>query len=393
MFLRVLLVFILLAINVYGKVIKEKTVRDGRLVYTVRLHTAPVIKAFWVKLEKGGYMFSGKIEDYRCETLTDFSFDEIVETIKKEYGYIRYRLYVKSINAVVLPNKEPFMAKPFRMNINPTVTDDIYLINRYLKNKLKELIDKDENYRKKFEEYKKYYTDAGFSTEEAERKAFIKLSKIVDVDIKSWIPEEKLPKKLFMVCSTDLEEKGLTIRHIYDVYPVEISVKKDKHIEILKIKKEDTFISVEAYIYPHITKETKYLMFDLITLNPIPVKAKNCKHGYIGIYPHPSEYEKEYSDSLQSMDNGFFLVLMPYETVKEIRFKLKIDLYCSTEERKEISLLNPVDKDVSKLSSYYQMNYSIKGFLKRYGLKNIKLKFRIVSPQGYSSDLLELSIP
>ncbi|SNZ07156.1 hypothetical protein SAMN06265182_0949 [Persephonella hydrogeniphila] len=393
MFLRVLLIFVFFVINAWGKVVKEKTVQDGREIYTVRLHDSPVIETFWVKLEKGGYMLTGKIEDYRCQTLTDFSFDEIVRTIKKEYGYIRYRLYVKSINAVVLPNKEPFMAEPYNMNINPTITDDLYLINRYLKNKVKELINNNKKFKERFEELKKYYINAGFDSKEAERRAFIKLSKLVKVEIKNWIPEEKLPKKLFMVCSTDLEEKGLMIRHIYDVYPVRASIKKDRFLEIRKIEKKDNLISVKVSVYPHITKETKYVMFDIITVDPVSVKTNDCKYGYIGAYPYLSEKQENYSTSLQTMDKGFYLVLMPYETLKDIQFNLKIDFYCSQKKRDKISLLNPEGKDISKLSSSYQMNYSIKRFLEKYGLNSVKLKLEILSPQGYRSGIFEISIP
>jgi len=54
----------------------------------------------------------------------------------KEYGFIDYKVYVRSLNVIVEPNREPVLTKPFNPNINPTITNDVYEINAYLKKSL-----------------------------------------------------------------------------------------------------------------------------------------------------------------------------------------------------------------------------------------------------------------
>ena len=386
----ILLVLLLFSIA-SGEVIKKVEFDFDRTRYLIRLHNSPVYQMFWVKQKEGGYKLAGKAPE-DCNFLTDMKIDEFVEFLKKEYGYIYNRLPVKSLNAIVRVNAEPFLVEPYSPNINPTITHDLIEINRYFRKNLPTLIQKDPKIRDIYNRFLKNYLEAGLNEKEAKRKALIETAKVIKPKIKKWIPEEKLPKNLFIVCKSSYFDFGKnTDVKKYDIFPVSLSVKKEG-INITKMNKTDKFVELTLSFFPFLQKNNR-IYLDLITINPPKVQIKGCSYAYIGAYIYPLEtYQPEYHYSLESTDEGFYLVIIPYEPVKDIKVRLKLDYYCSKTKKDKISLLNPDKLDKSSLNTYIDLGYSHKKFLKRYGIKKLQLKLQIKG-DSYSSGIFTLELP
>ncbi|WP_293447473.1 hypothetical protein [Persephonella sp.] len=386
-----ILLFLLMFICAEGKIIKKIQFDYARSKYIINLHDSPVYQMYWVKLDEGGYKLSGKAPD-SCRFLTDMDIKEFSQLVKENYGHIYYNVSVRSINAVVMPNKEPILAKPFSPNINPTITQDIYEINSYLKEKVSTLIKKDPKVKERYKRLVDAFMESGFDRKEAERRALIETSKSIKVQIKKWIPDDKLPKNLLLVCNSsyvDITNKDI---NRYDLYPVTLKVKKGKSIKV-EISKSDKFVELTLSFFPFL-KKNKAVFLDLITENPPSVNIKGCKNGYIGVYIYPvEEYQPDYVSSFQTIDKGFYLSVIPYEPLKDVKVRLKLDYYCSNNKKEKISLLNPEKPDKSPLRSYIDAGYTHKKFLERYGIEKIKLKLKVISTDGYSSDIFSLELP
>ncbi len=386
-----ILLFLFVFIHAEGKIIKKIQFDYARSKYIINLYDSPVYQMYWVKLDEGGYKLSGKAPD-SCRFLTDMDIKAFSQFVKENYGHIYYNVSVRSINAVVMPNKEPMLAKPFSPNINPTITQNIYEINSYLKKKVSTLIKKDPIVKERYKRFVDAFMESGFDKKEAERRALIETSKSIKVQMKKWIPEDKLPKNLLLVCNSsyvDITNKDI-IR--YDLYPVALKVKKGKSIKV-EISKSDKFVELTLSFFPFL-KKNKTVFLDLITIDPPAVSIKGCKNGYIGAYIYPvEEYQPDFVSFFQTIDKGFYLSVIPYEHLKDVKVRLKLDYYCSNSKKEKISLLNPEKPDRSPLRSYIDAGYTHKKFLERYGIKKLKLKLKVISADGYSSDIFSLELP
>jgi len=363
---------------------------EGRTSIKIELYRKPIIQMYWIRLEKGGYMVSGIIpfQKENCRFLTDIPFEEVKKLVRKNYGFIEYNLPVKSINAIVEVNEEPILYKPLNFNVNPTVTTDLYKLNTYIKNKLLRLLKEDTEFRKKYEEMNKILKDI---PEEKRRREIIReLSKLIKVEIKDWLSEDKLPKKLFLVCQGYYEDTK-----IFKLFPVKLSVKKEKSMEIAFIRKGKEFVEVGIKFFPTAYKEYQAIAIDLLTLNPTQVNLKGCKHAYIGVYPHygKNTYYGNYELGLLNYKKGFYLILRSFEPQDVYKIYLRLDVYCSNKPRKSISLLNPFKGDKSRLHTAISLNYSHKAFLKSVGLERVKIETRFVSPNGYKSEPFIVNLP
>jgi len=388
-----ILIFLLAFIHAEGKIIKKIHFDYARSKYIINLHDTPVYEMYWVKLNEGGYKLSGKAPD-NCKFLTDMNINDFAKLVKQNYGHIYYNVSVRSINAVVMPNKEPVLAQPYSPNINPTITQNLYEINSYLKNKVLTLIEKDPKIKERYNRLVDSFLKSGFDRKEAERRALIETSKSIKLRIKKWIPEDKLPKKLFLICQYSFVDpvKNIDINK-YELFPVVLKVKTGNKINISQIHREDKFVQLELSFFPFL-KQNKIVFLDIITIDPPAAEIKGCKNGYIGAFIYPvEEYQPDYVSSFQTADKGFYLSVIPYEPLKEIKVRLKLDYYCSSNKKDKISLLNPEKSDRSPLNNYVYTGYTHEKFLKKYGIKKVKLKLRVISADGYSSDVFTLELP
>ena len=405
----------------YGKVVhSEKFIISKTKFYkniaVIKLYDKPVLNMYWVKLDKGGYKISGSALNVidkltfsniypQCKYFTDLSVEELKEILIKEYGYTYERIYVKSLNAIIKLNEEPHLYKPYRLNINPTTTDNLYEINRFLKKVVNERVNTDENLRKRFYKLRETYIKAGFSEEEADRRAKMEVASFINVNIKKWLPENKLPRKLYLVCErsyTDLKMNNILELHLY---PVKLSVRSDKSIEILSIKNREKDIEVAISFHPEIAPlfKNKPFPLDLISINPIELRTKknlpenlrNCPHVYIGatLYYGENPYMENYQMDLSSINDGFYLNIYTFDPLNSYKVYIKLDYYCAYSKRDKISLLNPTQKDSSSLSSLVQEFYLLKQFIKNANLKELNLDLMFVSPTGYKSDVFKIKIP
>jgi len=86
----------------------------------------------------------------------------------------------------------------------------------------------------------------GLSHEEAQRIAKQHFAKSIQLRIKKWIPEEKLPKRLHLLCTVSSYE-----------------VKRGNYIEITSLRKiNDSDVELTLSVYPYL-KDTEYLYLDL----------------------------------------------------------------------------------------------------------------------------------
>ncbi|WP_457627006.1 hypothetical protein [Persephonella sp.] len=367
--------------------------------YIIQSFDRPVLRMEWVRLEEGGYMVSGDTspvdrgEPYSCRFLTDFTLEEVIPVVKQTYGFVEYRLYVKSLNAVVELNKTPSLAVPYRPFINPTTVSSVGEMNRILKERFTQKMENDIEFRNRFKQLKEKFIREGLSEETAEREAKKVLIVRIAGNIKRWIPEEKLPRKLHLVCVF----AGYDKYRLY-MYPVELTVKREKTIEIIAVEKTKKDIKITVSFHPGIDyRKVRAIGLDLITDSPPETgkKAGNCRHRYVGGILHAGsrDYTDRYKLGFSSSEKGFFLFLFPAGRVEKAELFIRPGIYCSDKPKKQISLLNPEKGDRAPLNETVQLHYSIENFLKENGLKSIKLRMRIVSPEGYSSDWFTVSIP
>ncbi|MDQ7055293.1 MAG: hypothetical protein Q9M89_01815 [Persephonella sp.] len=178
-------IFLLLFLTAFGEVIHFQ---NGRWKYTVKKLEKPILYMNWVRLSEGGYTLSGDISqvsspDKYCKYLTDFSTEEIKKAIK--IGGVSPFFYVKSINAVVQPESEPFLANPYRPNINPTITTDMYEINSYLKKEVLKAIKTDPHVAEYYSRQLEYFIQSGLPEEKAKKKALMMTAGAVKLRIKN----------------------------------------------------------------------------------------------------------------------------------------------------------------------------------------------------------------
>ncbi len=368
-------------------------IKGSRSIFVIRVFDKPVLNMEWIKLKKGGYMLSGDVSilgdeaESNCRLLTDFTLEELIEALKKDYGYT-YNIYVKSLNSFVYVNKEPYMAIPLRMNVNLTATQDLFKINQAIKKEFYRRIKEDKSFQDYFNRLKEYFIKDGFDEKKAELLARKEAVKRIKPKLKSWIPEEKLPKKLYLLCQYSPADKK-----IYKLYPVKLSIKKEKTINILSVKKTDKYIKLKLSISPYL-KPNKNFSIDVITINPPEIRLSGCNHGYLGVALYTERQDKDgYQLGLYGLDNGFFLNIYPYKYLNKFEVLLRLSTYCAVEKRDRISVFNPYPDDKSNMNSIVRLDYSHRSFLKEVGLESVSLKFKIISPDGFSSDTISISLP
>ncbi len=385
-------IFLLLFVTAFGEVVHFE---NNRWKYTIKRLEKPVLHLSWVRLSEGGYMISGDIsqalsKEKYCKYLTDFSVEEIKKAIKT--GGVSPFFYVKSINAVAVPNDKPFLANPYRPNINPTVTTDIYEINSYLKKEVKKAIKTDSNVAEYYSRQLEYFIQSGLSEEKAKKKALMMTAGVIKLSIKKWIPEKKLPKKLFLVCRSDREE----FHTVYTLYPVRLTVKTGKSIQIQSVEKTDREIKISVRLFPAVNPEkNRYFAVDVITVSPVKLKSKNCPYPYFAFIPYggKNRYRQDYQVSLQPVDGGFYLVFTPFKVLGSIDIYGRLGIYCSDRKMEKVSMLNPEKNHKASLNNLIRQDYTHSKFLSKIKQKQVNIKVRIVSSDGYSSEVFTLHIP
>ena len=406
----------------YGKVIKkEEFIINKTKNFThkavIYLYDSPILNMYWVKLEKGGYKVSGSISEVRrklsvfnnypnCEYLTDLSIDELKDILLKNYGYVYKNIYVKNLNSVVEINKEPFLYNPYRPNINPTTTLNLFEINRQLKRIVKVKLKKDKKVKKLFKSLKESYIKAGYSEKEADRQAKIYIARYIKPEIKKWISEDRLPRELYLVCRRSFVDFNSNETLELHLFPVKLRLKSDKSVEIINIKKGSKDIELTIIFHPEIftSLKNKRIPLDLITLNPVEIKdrtkhipenLRKCPHLYIGAIPYygKNPYKENYQIWLSFVDNGFYLIILPYEATEEYKVYIRLGYYCSYSKKDRISLLNPTGKDFAPLTTIYQEFYNHRDFLNGLNIDKLELKLKFVSPTGYKSKIFKVNIP
>ncbi len=394
-FLLLFFVFVIHAEGVFSNNVSIKVMEE-------ELHMS------WVSLEEGGYSVVGvipeelKLQNFTCKFLTDLTPEEIAERIK-EQDRLPYRLEVKSLNAIVEVNGGVFLADPFMPGLNPTAIANTELLLTIAEVELLKLVRKDESVR---ETYRRLYRQAmedGLSEREA--KLFALRSLIGKVKIKRWVPEESLPDRLYLYCRRELwESKGMFMppsRRIMEVrlYPVRLSVKKHKEIKVLEVKVLEGDIEV-LFEIAYRGKAPRTVPLDLITLNPPKAEGagfKGVKNVYVGGYLYygfgKDPNRLSYVVFLSYHGEGFYTILSHQSHTNRYRLYIRLGYYGSNEEREEISLLNPAQGDKSYTNTIVYEGYTHRKFLQELGLDlPVELTFKIISPEGYSSEPFKVII-
>ncbi len=401
LFIFILLVFPLLRAE-------ELSFDAERFLGTVRLMDEK-IKMSWVKLRKGGYMVSGKIperliyEDFTCEFLTDMRVEEVRNLILEKGGIPR-RVPLKVLNAYVKVNGEPYLAKPEIYYINPTAGNYREVGSEIVREVFKAM-EKDPELKERFNSYVEDFQRKGLDPIEAKREALKYVVGLARVEVRRWLPEESLPKGLYLYCHRSIyeteTEPGKAPKSIYEIrlYPVELRVIPEGYIRIERVEVLERDIKV-VFTIAYTGKVPRSVPLDLITINPPPAKGfkfKDYRHVYAGGYL--------YQGSGKELNRGSYVISFSYAGEKfytfithqsrETTYELYIRLgyYGSRKPRKEISLWNPYKGDDSYTNTLIDMNYTHRGFLKLLRITTpVRFTFKIYSPEGYESEPFEVVI-
>jgi len=95
---------------------------------------------------------------------------------------------------------------------------------------------------------------------------------------------------------------------------------------------------------------------------------------------------------LTATDGEFYLTVIPFEVLDKFSVYLRLNTYCSKEKRKSISLLNPPEGDKAPILTSIQLSYKHKYLLRNFGIKGYKFRFKLLSPNGYTSEPFEISL-
>ncbi|MDQ7055292.1 MAG: hypothetical protein Q9M89_01810 [Persephonella sp.] len=130
------------------------------------------------------------------------------------------------------------------------------------------------------------------------------------------------------MCRSDRKE----FHTVYTLYPVKLTVKKEKSIETVSVEKTDRDIKISVRLFPAINPQKKpYFAVDVITVSPVRIKNKNCPYLYIGFIPYEGKkrYRQEYQVSLQPAEKGFYLVFNPFKVLNHLEIYGRLGIYCS----------------------------------------------------------------
>ncbi len=172
------------------------------------------VKMYWLKLDKGGYMVVGNPPENGCREISDFQLEELKKAVKRNIKTGKKTLFVKSLNGEIYLGKEPVYDDGRRFHIygfNPTTGISLREYNKLLK-----LKNEDEN------EFKKA--------------------------LKNWIPEEELPKKLWLIC----KERKFTqeeVKYTVKIYPINLEVRKPD-VKITEINLKNSVVEMEVSVFP-----------------------------------------------------------------------------------------------------------------------------------------------
>ena len=362
----------------------------------------------WIKLREGGYMVSAKIpeslgyEGFVCTHLTDLGAKEIRDLIVKNRS-LPGKLPVRSLNAFVRINKKPHLAFPELYYINPTA-GKYEEVASVLARKTLTAIKRDPGLMERFREYVGEFEKRGLDPVEARREALKLIMASAGIRVSMWLPKEDLPRKLYLYChrTTYRHDPGTGRRRgISEVrlYPVTLSVVAEGNIRIEKVEVLESDIRLVIRVaYPG--RIPRNLPLDLITVNP-PVAEGFSFKGYRFVYAGGYLYQGSGRDPnrgsyvvmLSNAGKGFYTIISHQGEERTYELYIRLGYYGSKVKRKEISLWNPHPGDSYYTGTLIDEGYSHRKLLKLLGIKTpAKLTFRIVSPEGYESELFEVEI-
>ncbi len=373
---------------------------------------SPIIKVMnislsmsWVKLRRGGYMVSGKVPehlsyaDFVCDYLTDLGAEEIKNVLDTERTPPE-RLPVVSLNAYVRLNKIPHLANPEIYYINPTLGEDFKEIAKELEQKTLEVIEKDPELMSKFRSLVNEFAKNGLAPSQASKEALKYFFNSPKVELRRWLPEEKLPRKLYLYCHRTLYGFDPKTGHVFPgkgrtevrLYPVELEVIPEGFINIKSVEVMEKDIRV-VFTIAYTGKVPKSVPLDLVTVDPPLAKGfsfKGYRYVYVGGYLYygaeTNPNRGSYVVYLGSLEDKFYTFIAHQDAETTYELYIRLGYYGSNEKREEISLWNPYKGDAYYTNTAIDMSYTHKKFLKLLGVeKSLRFTFKIVSPQGYES--------
>ncbi len=397
-------VFLFLSIWIYSAVSGEVfsfQIKGGIYKnYVLRVFDKPELKMEWLRLKDGGYVVLGSTDAVdkgipsNCRYLTDLQPNEIIKIMEENYGFIDKKITVRSLNAVVEPNKKPEMADPYMPELNPTEIKDISKWNVILKDQFEKILREDKELRSKYLKMKDQLINNGLDPYEAnlEVKKLLFKEILKKVNIKRWIDERLLPKKLFLLCQFSNYETLFI-----DLFPVSLSLSEEGKIKVISLTKTETDLKIKIKINFFRNRGYIKIPLDVLTLEPKEVKkiVNNCSYNYIGLIPHydGKSDRNGYKLSYFKYNEKYYLFVFIEDEIGFVEFFLRPGLYCGKEVRKVISMLNPVSNDKTNLLEIFQEDYRIEKFMEKVGLEILKINFKITSPEGYNSDKISITIP
>ncbi len=289
------------------------------------------INMYWLKLDKGGYMLVGDPPEPDCREISDFPVDKLKKAIEKNIKTGKKTLFVKSLNGEIYLGKEPVYDDGKRFHIrglNPTTG-----ITRREYNKLLEIKKTDE------EEFKNL--------------------------LKNWLPENKLPKKLWLVCKKrEFSEKSP--KYIVHVYPLTLSVKKPD-VEIVKIEGSSKYIKMKVLVFPFFPVKGKKI--SSLNLNPfqrdinigftITLENPPKINKNIYILPIPEKINSKEISYLYSWWNKKEKFAVGSERIYtnpiEIQFKI-----CKVKTGKNLKEIDVLNSKLKILNCNFRINKKIK---------------------------------
>lgn len=359
----------------------------------------------WVKLRRGGYMVSGKVpehlsyENFVCDYLTDLEAEEVKRLLDNKHTFPE-KLPVVSLNAYVRLNKMPRLANPEIYYINPTLGEDYKEIAKELEQKTLEVIEKDPELTSKFRSLLNEFAKNGLAPSQARKEALKYFFNSPKVELRRWLPEEKLPRKLYLYCHRTLYGFDPKVGHVFPgkgrmevrLYPVELEVIPEGFINIKSVEVLDKDIRV-VFTIAYTGKVPKSVPLDLVTVDPPLAKGfsfKGYRYVYVGGYLYygaeTNPNRGSYVVYLGSLEDKFYTFIAHQDAETTYELYIRLGYYGSNEKREEISLWNPYKGDAYYTNTVIDMSYTHKDFLKRLGIeKPVKFTFKVVSPQGYES--------
>jgi hypothetical protein len=188
------------------------------------------VKMYWLKLEKGGYMIVGNPPEEGCREISDYPVNKLKNEVIKNIKTGKKTLFVKSLNAEIYLGKEPVYDDTKRFHIygfNPTTGISLKEYNQIL-------------------EIKKI-----------DEEQFKNL-------MKSWLPEEELPDKLWLICKKR-EFSQKETRYIVKIYPISLKI-AEPDLKIENINLKNGYLQIKVFVFPFFPLINKKI--SSLNLNP-----------------------------------------------------------------------------------------------------------------------------